>query len=230
MTFDFNKAIKPSQASETTKPSEPIKPIETNKASVQVASEVATPVASPIQPIKLNIAKLGAVQVAQVANEPSSASSEPQPISSATPSPISGDLSLIADLETPKTYKEQLAELPDLDELAREFQNPDQPDAFDDAALAAVHKACLKLEESIDNAELVREQLTFIMTELRKYPETAAKIWDSDKATMVKALRHNYNVVAFAKQATKKKKEAKSAKANELLAAADAIGLFDDLA
>ena len=128
------------------------------------------------------------------------------------------------------TYKEQLAEMPNLDELAKEFQNPDQPDAFDDAALAAVHKACLKLEESIDNAELVREQLTFIMTELRKYPETAAKVWDSDMATMVKALRHNYNVVAFAKQATKKKKEAKSAKANELLAAADAIGLFDDLA
>ena len=86
------------------------------------------------------------------------------------------------------------------------------------------------LVNNIDNAELVREQLTFIMTELRKYPETAAKVWDSDMATMVKALRHNYNVVAFAKQATKKKKEAKSAKANELLAAADAIGLFDDLA
>lgn len=220
MTFDFNKAIKPSVANVAnvaTQVSEPIKPIETNKASA--------PIASPIQPIKLNIAKLGQSQ----ANEPSS---EPKPIASSTSSasPITGDLSLIADLETPMTYKEQLAEMPDLDELAKEFQNPDQPDAFDDAALAAVHKACLKLEESIDNAELVREQLTFIMTELRKYPETAAKVWDSDMATMVKALRHNYNVVAFAKQATKKKKEAKSAKANELLAAADAIGLFDDLA
>ena len=221
MTFDFNKAIKPSVASEVSvanEHSEAIKPIETNKASA--------PIASPIQPIKLNIAKIGQVS--------ESTTAEPKPIASSTTtspiSPITGDLSLIADLETPMTYKEQLAEMPDLDELAREFQNPDQPDAFDDAALAAVHKACLKLEESIDNAELVREQLTFIMTELRKYPETAAKVWDSDMATMVKALRHNYNVVAFAKQATKKKKEAKSAKANELLAAADAIGLFDDLA
>ena len=220
MTFDFNKAIKPSVAnvtnvaSQANEHSEPIKPIETNKASATIAS--------PIQPIKLNIAKIG---------QASESSTEPKPIaSSTTASPITGDLSLIADLETPMTYKEQLAEMPDLDELAKEFQNPDQPDAFDDAALAAVHKACLKLEESIDNAELVREQLTFIMTELRKYPETAAKVWDSDMATMVKALRHNYNVVAFAKQATKKKKEAKSAKANELLAAADAIGLFDDLA
>ena len=216
MTFDFNKAIKPSVASEVSvanEHSEAIKPIETNKASA--------PIASPIQPIKLNIAKIG---------QASESTSEPKPIATTSPSPITGDLSLIADLETPMTYKEQLAEMPDLDELAREFQNPDQPDAFDDAALAAVHKACLKLEESIDNAELVREQLTFIMTELRKYPETAAKVWDSDMATMVKALRHNYNVVAFAKQATKKKKEAKSAKANELLAAADAIGLFDDLA
>lgn len=221
MTFDFNKAIKPSVANVANVASEAtqsIKPIETNKASA--------PISSPIQPIKLNIAKLGQSQ----ASEPSTA--EPKPIASSTSSasPITGDLSLIADLETPMTYKEQLAEMPDLDELAKEFQNPDQPDAFDDAALAAVHKACLKLEESIDNAELVREQLTFIMTELRKYPETAAKVWDSDMATMVKALRHNYNVVAFAKQATKKKKEAKSAKANELLAAADAIGLFDDLA
>lgn len=216
MTFDFNKAIKPSVANVANVASQAIKPIETNKASA--------PIASPIQPIKLNIAKIG-----QANGEPTT---EPKPIASSTSSasPITGDLSLIADLETPKTYKEQLAEMPDLDELAKEFQNPDQPDAFDDAALAAVHKACLKLEESIDNAELVREQLTFIMTELRKYPETAAKIWDSDMATMVKALRHNYNVVAFAKQATKKKKEAKSAKANELLAAADAIGLFDDLA
>lgn len=221
MTFDFNKAIKPSVANVANVASEAtqsIKPIETNKASA--------PIASPIQPIKLNIAKLGQ---SQASGEPTA---EPKPIASSTSSasPITGDLSLIADLETPMTYKEQLAEMPDLDELAKEFQNPDQPDAFDDAALAAVHKACLKLEESIDNAELVREQLTFIMTELRKYPETAAKVWDSDMATMVKALRHNYNVVAFAKQATKKKKEAKSAKANELLAAADAIGLFDDLA
>lgn len=220
MTFDFNKAIKPSvtNVASEDKPIQPIQPIETNKASGQSTS--------PIQPIKLNIAKLGQ---SQANGEPTT---EPKPIASSTSlaSPITGDLSLIADLETPKTYKEQLAEMPDLDELAKEFQNPDQPDAFDDAALAAVHKACLKLEESIDNAELVREQLTFIMTELRKYPETAAKIWDSDMATMVKALRHNYNVVAFAKQATKKKKEAKSAKANELLAAADAIGLFDDLA
>lgn len=218
MTFDFNKAIKPNvdNVASEDKPIQPIQPIETNKASGQTTS--------PIQPIKLNIAKLGQSQ----ASEPSTATTAT--ITTSLASSITGDLSLIADLETPKTYKEQLAEMPDLDKLAKEFQNPDQPDAFDDAALAAVHKACLKLEESIDNAELVREQLTFIMTELRKYPETAAKVWDSDMATMVKALRHNYNVVAFAKQATKKKKEAKSAKANELLAAADAIGLFDDLA
>lgn len=153
-------------------------------------------------------------------------SAEPEKISA--PAEISG-MDLLGDLPSPMTYKEQLAEVPDLDALAEEFNNPEQPELFDDKALEAVHKACLSIESAIDNAEEVRTQLTFIMTELRKYPETAAKIWDSDIATMVKALRHNYNVVAFAKSANKKKKEAKASKVNEMLAVADASGLFDGL-
>ena len=127
------------------------------------------------------------------------------------------------------SYKEQLAEMPNLDDLANEFNNSEQPEDFNDAATQAVHKACLAIESAIDNADEVRTQLTFIMTELRKYPETAAKIYDSDIATMVKALRHNYNVVAFAKAANKKAKAEKVSKVNDLLAEADASGLFDGL-
>ena len=127
------------------------------------------------------------------------------------------------------SFKEQLAEVPSLDDLAREFQNSDQPDLFDDAALAAVHKACLELEKSIDNESAVREQLTFIMNELRKYPETAAKVYDSDIAVMVRALRQNYKVVAFVKQANKKAKAEKQSKVKEMLAEAEAGGLFDGL-
>lgn len=137
---------------------------------------------------------------------------------------------LLGDLPVASaSFKDQLAEVPSLDELAREFQNPDQPDAFDDAALAAVHKACLALEQSIDNESEVREQLTFIMNELRKYPETAAKVYDSDIAVMVRALRQNYRVVAFAKQANKKAKAEKQTKVQEMLAEAEAGGLFDGL-
>lgn len=137
---------------------------------------------------------------------------------------------LLGDLPVASaSFKDQLAEVPSLDELAREFQNPDQPDAFDDAALAAVHKACLALEKSIDNESEVREQLTFIMNELRKYPETAAKVYDSDIAVMVRALRQNYRVVAFAKQANKKAKAEKQSKVQEMLAEAEAGGLFDGL-
>ena len=137
---------------------------------------------------------------------------------------------LLGDLPVASaSFKDQLAEVPSLDELAREFQNSDQPDAFDDAALAAVHKACLALEQSIDNESEVREQLTFIMNELRKYPETAAKVYDSDIAVMVRALRQNYRVVAFAKQANKKAKAEKQSKVQEMLAEAEAGGLFDGL-
>lgn len=137
---------------------------------------------------------------------------------------------LLGDLPVASaSFKDQLAEVPSLDELAREFQNSDQPDAFDDAALAAVHKACLALEQSIDNETEVREQLTFIMNELRKYPETAAKVYDSDIAVMVRALRQNYRVVAFAKQANKKAKAEKQSKVQEMLAEAEAGGLFDGL-
>lgn len=137
---------------------------------------------------------------------------------------------LLGDLPVASaSFKDQLAEVPSLDELAREFQNSDQPDSFDDAALAAVHKACLALEQSIDNETEVREQLTFIMNELRKYPETAAKVYDSDIAVMVRALRQNYRVVAFAKQANKKAKAEKQSKVQEMLAEAEAGGLFDGL-
>lgn len=201
MSFDFNKA-KLGISSE-------VKPvIESTKTEPQGIKPLA---------LQLSVTKLGGVATA------------PSAIESSKPSAISGDLGMLDNLPTTLTYKEQLAELPDLDELAKEFNNPEQPELFDDAALAAVHKACLQLESAIDNADNVREQLTFIMTELRKYPETAAKVWDSDTATMVKALRHSYNVVAFAKQATKKKKEEKQSKVKEQLAAADAMGLFDGL-
>ena len=159
-------------------------------------------------------------------------SSEPSPIDSATPlAPLAleGE-ELLGDLPIASaSFKEQLAEIPSLDDLAREFQNSDQPDLFDDAALAAVHKACLELEKSIDNESAVREQLTFIMNELRKYPETAAKVYDSDIAVMVRALRQNYKVVAFVKQANKKAKAEKQTKVKEMLAEAEAGGLFDGL-
>ena len=153
------------------------------------------------------------------------------PIDSVSHSPlaIEGE-ELLGDLPIASaSFKDQLAEIPSLDDLAREFQNSDQPDLFDDAALAAVHKACLELEKSIDNESAVREQLTFIMNELRKYPETAAKVYDSDIAVMVRALRQNYKVVAFVKQANKKAKAEKQSKVKEMLAEAEAGGLFDGL-
>ena len=189
-----------------------------NKAKLGTTSEIKPVESTKPVALQLNVTKLG-----------SGATATPSAIESSKPSAISGDLGMLDNLPTTLTYKEQLAELPDLDELAKEFNNSEQPELFDDAALAAVHKACLQLESAIDNADNVREQLTFIMTELRKYPETAAKVWDSDTATMVKALRHSYNVVAFAKQASKKKKEEKQSKVKEQLAAADAMGLFDGL-
>lgn len=183
----------------------------------QVAKPEAQLEAKPaIQPLAIKAVKL-AVEA------------KPKPIAQAAPTAILEGLDQLGDLPKPISYKEALAEMPSLDELANEFNNPDQPEAFDDAALAAVHKACLQLESAIDNAEEVRTQLTFIMTELRKYPETAAKIWDSDMATMVKSLRHNYNVVAFAKAANKKAKAEKASRVNDMLAAADASGLFDGL-
>lgn len=126
-------------------------------------------------------------------------------------------------------YKAALADVPSLEELAEEFQYSEQPEKFDDAALEAVHKACVKLESAINNADEVREQLTFIMTELRRFPEVAAKIYDGDIKTMVSALRQNYNVVAFAKATTKKKKEEKQSAIKEQLAIAEASGLFDGL-
>ena len=186
-----------------------------NKAKLGTTSEINPVESTKPVALQLNLTKLGGGSTAI-----------PSAIESSKPSAISGDLGMLDNLPTTLTYKEQLAEL---DALAEEFNNPEQPELFDDAALAAVHKACLQLESAIDNADNVREQLTFIMTELRKYPETAAKIWDSDTATMVKALRHSYNVVAFAKQANKKKKEEKQSKVKEQLAAADAMGLFDGL-
>lgn len=144
--------------------------------------------------------------------------------------PIAGDISLLDSLpENTMSYKEQLSRVPSLDELAEEFQNPDQPELFSDKALSAIHQACQTLEESIDNADEVKSQLTFIMTELRKYPDVAAKVCDSDISTMVKALRHSYNIVAFAKQTNRKAKAEKQAKVNDLIAEADASGLFDGL-
>lgn len=208
MTFDFNKAkmAKPIEATAVS-----------NSVETQVA-QVAQPVAKPlaITPVKLAVKPLPQA-IAKPKSEP------------VKPITIEG-LELLDSVPQPTmSYKEQLAEMPNLDDLANEFNNSEQPEQFNDAATAAVHKACLAIESAIDNAEEVRTQLTFIMTELRKYPETAAKIYDSDIATMVKALRHNYNVVAFAKAANKKAKAEKASKVNDLLAEADASGLFDGL-
>lgn len=199
--FDFSKAVVKPQPEQVAKP--------------EVKPEAKPAIAQP-QPLAIKAVKL-AVEA------------KPKPIVQSAPTAILEGLDQLGDLPKPISYKEALAEMPSLDELANEFNNPDQPEEFDDAALAAVHKACLQLESAIDNAEEVRTQLTFIMTELRKYPETAAKIWDSDMATMVKSLRHNYNVVAFAKAANKKAKAEKASRVNDMLAAADASGLFDGL-
>ena len=201
-TFDFSKALAK-------------KPEPQPEAKPQPAQPTQPAIAQP-QPLAIKAVKL-AVEA------------KPKPIAQSAPTAILEGLDQLGDLPKPISYKEALAEMPSLDELANEFNNPDQPEEFDDAALAAVHKACLQLESAIDNAEEVRTQLTFIMTELRKYPETAAKIWDSDMATMVKSLRHNYNVVAFAKAANKKAKAEKASRVNDMLAAADASGLFDGL-
>lgn len=199
--FDFSKALAKAQPED--------KPEQQPEAKPATAQPAIAPLA--IKAVKLSV------------------EAKPKPIAQSAPTAILEGLDQLGDLPKPISYKEALAEMPSLEELANEFNNPDQPEAFDDAALAAVHKACLQLESAIDNAEEVRTQLTFIMTELRKYPETAAKIWDSDMATMVKSLRHNYNVVAFAKAANKKAKAEKASRVNDMLAAADASGLFDGL-
>lgn len=144
-------------------------------------------------------------------------------------SAIAGDLALLDTVPQTASLINKLSEIPSLEDLAREFQNSDQPEKFDDVALAEIHKACLALESSIDNADEVREQLTFIMTELRKFPDVAAKIYDSDIATMVKALRHNYNIVAFAKQTKAKQTKAKNEKISSQLAELEDLGLFDGL-
>ncbi len=204
--FDFSKAL--AKAQPEVKQQQPGQP-----AQLQPQPATAQPAVAPlaIKAVKLSV------------------EAKPKPIAQSAPTAILEGLDQLGDLPKPISYKEALAEMPSLDELANEFNNPDQPEEFDDAALAAVHKACLQLESAIDNAEEVRTQLTFIMTELRKYPETAAKIWDSDMATMVKSLRHNYNVVAFAKAANKKARAEKASRVNDMLAAADASGLFDGL-
>ena len=182
-----------------------------------------TPLSSPIK-------KLDAKPEATPTNKPTSEPTQVvAPLATPSSTKLEGlDLLDSADLNG-LDYKAALADMPSLEELAEEFQYSEQPEKFDDAALAAVHKACLKLESAIDNAEEVREQLTFIMTELRRFPEVAAKIYDGDIKTMVSALRQNYNVVAFAKATNKKKKEEKQSAIKEQLAIAEASGLFDGL-
>lgn len=127
------------------------------------------------------------------------------------------------------SYKDAMKETVDLDELAKEFQNEEQPDKFEDSATQAVHNAVLELEKSIDNAEEVRTQLTLIMNEIQKYPQVAAKICDTDIHIMVKALRQSYNTVAFTKKINKSKSE--SAKKKSLEKVADILNedLFEGL-
>lgn len=205
MTFDFSKA-------------KVAAPQEATAVSNSVETQVVQPM---VKPLAITPVKLAVKPLPQAVAKPKAEAIKPIAIEG---------LELLDQVPQPTmSYKEQLAEMPNLDDLANEFNNAEQPEAFNDAATQAVHKACLAIESAIDNAEEVRTQLTFIMTELRKYPETAAKIYDSDIATMVKALRHNYNVVAFAKAANKKAKAEKASKVNEMLAAADASGLFDGL-
>lgn len=214
MTFDFSKA----------KVAKPIELAQDNSFApqeVREERELITPISASPKPLAITPVKLAVKPLPQAVAKPKA-----EPVKPIT---IEG-LELLDQVPQPTmSYKEQLAEMPNLDDLANEFNNAEQPEQFDDAATQAVHKACLAIESAIDNAEEVRTQLTFIMTELRKYPETAAKIYDSDIATMVKALRHNYNVVAFAKAANKKAKAEKASKVNDLLAEADASGLFDGL-
>lgn len=213
MTFDFSKALKP----------QPVELVQANSFAPQEVREERELITPSAQPIKLAVTpvKLAVKPLPQAVAKPKTEAIKPIAIEG---------LELLDQVPQPTmSYKEQLAEMPNLDDLANEFNNAEQPEDFNDAATQAVHKACLAIESAIDNAEEVRTQLTFIMTELRKYPETAAKIYDSDIATMVKALRHNYNVVAFAKAANKKAKAEKASKVNDLLAEADASGLFDGL-
>lgn len=142
---------------------------------------------------------------------------------------VSDDAMSIIDSLPEMSYKDAMKESIDLDALAREFQNDEQPEKFDDAATEAIHKAVNELEKSIDNAEEVRTQLTFIMNELHKYPQIAAKICDRDIHVMVKALRQSYNTVAFTKKINKTKKESATSKS---IARANAIlddSLFEGL-
>lgn len=110
---------------------------------------------------------------------------------------------------SPKSY---IKDITSLEELANEFNLPEQQDSFEEAGLLAIDTACKNLEARIDNADEVKNQLTFIMTELQQQPLLAAKISDPNIATMVRALRTNYNMVAFAKTnnaaKTAKKKQA----------------------
>ena len=211
MTFDFSKVLKP----------QPVELAQDNSFAPQEVREEREIVTPVVKPLAVTPVKLAVKPLPQAVAKPKA-----EPVK---PIAIEG-LELLDQVPQPTmSYKEQLAEMPNLDDLANEFNNSEQPEDFNDAATQAVHKACLAIESAIDNADEVRTQLTFIMTELRKYPETAAKIYDSDIATMVKALRHNYNVVAFAKAANKKAKAEKVSKVNDLLAEADASGLFDGL-
>lgn len=211
MGFDFKSATK-------------ITSLAPESAPIKLTLNI-TPLSSPIK--KLDAKPEGKPEAKPTSTLASAPTQVVAPL--ATPTKLEGlDLLDSADLNG-LDYKAALADMPSLEELAEEFQYSEQPEKFDDAALAAVHKACLKLESAIDNAEEVREQLTFIMTELRRFPEVAAKIYDGDIKTMVSALRQNYNVVAFAKATNKKKKEEKQSAIKEQLAIAEASGLFDGL-
>lgn len=212
MSYNFKMPTKLNSATEDnslTKSEQVVGVVPSLSNSIKVSSIKPIASVNSLKPIDKPVAKPTSTTVVKPVVKPLTESS---PVADSIDISDSA-LALIAD--APVSYKESLHEVVDLDELAREFQNSEQPDKFDDSATEAVHKAVLSLEKSIDNADEVRTQLTFIMTELQKYPNIAAKICDSDIHIMVRALRQSYNTVAFTKKINKSKSESAKNRAME---------------
>lgn len=99
-------------------------------------------------------------------------------------------------------------------ELAAEFEAEAQPDRFNTDELFNLGEALKKLESNVDNKDIVKDQMTYIMLELKKNPDMASAMADVDWAIMVKALRHSYksiaSIVDLKKTARVEKKKASS--------------------